>query len=158
MKIKTTALDRLFSQYVRSRAGWRCEYSGDTNVQLDCAHVLSRRHVLTRWNPQNAVCLSRRWHMWFTDHPHEWADWTRGYLGADTVDALQAQAYAGDKLTDADKIAIGEDLIERIKAMGETPVCGIGRRLSKKAAKKKASAKVGSGKYKRKVSGEVVER
>ena len=34
MKIKTTALDRLFSQYVRSRAGWRCEYSGDTNVQV----------------------------------------------------------------------------------------------------------------------------
>jgi len=149
MKIKVSALDRLFSQYVRARAGHRCEYSGVSVGIMDCAHVLSRRFVHTRWDPRNAVCLSRGWHMHFTVRPHDWADWTRKHLGADTIAALQELAACNDTLTDADRIAIGEDLIRRIRELGEEPVCGIGRRLT---AKKKRS------KYKRKVNGQVVLR
>lgn len=63
--------------------------------------------------------------------------------------ALQELAACNDTLTDADRIAIGEDLIRRIRELGEEPVCGIGRRLT---AKKKRS------KYKRKVNGQVVLR
>jgi hypothetical protein len=150
MKIRTTALDRLFSQYIRARAGYRCEYSGEQGELMDCAHVLSRRFVHTRWDPRNAVCLTRRWHMYFTERPHEWADWTRRYLGADTVQALQELAACNDTLTDADRIAIGEDLIRRIQELGEKPVCGLGRRLT---AKKKRKSK-----YKRKVNGQTVIR
>ena len=150
MNIRTTALDRLFSQYVRLRDGFKCRYSGQTEGIMDCAHVYSRRHVHTRWHPENAVCLSRRWHMYFTDHPHEWADWTRQHLGYDTVERMAILSQRTDKLTDAARVEIGERLMESIRMMGEKPVCGLGRRLS---AKKKAQSK-----YKRKVSGEVVLR
>lgn len=149
MKVRISALDRLFSQYVRARAGYRCEYSGEVGELMDCAHVLSRRFVHTRWDPLNAVCLTRRWHMYFTERPHEWTDWTRRKLGSDTVKALQERAACNDTLTDTDRIAIGEDLIQRIRELGETPVCGIGRRLTKKKRKSK---------YKRKVNGQVVLR
>lgn len=88
--------------------------------------------------------------MWFTDRPFDWVDWCNKKLGSDTVQALRERANSKDKLTDADRIAIGEDLIRRIRELGEEPVCGIGRRLTKK---KKAKSK-----YKRKVSGEVVLR
>lgn len=149
MKIKVSALDRLFSQYVRARAGYRSEYSGGVGELMDCAHVLSRRFVHTRWDPRNAVCLTRAEHMRFTERPHEWADWTRRYLGSDTVAALQELAACNDTLTDADRIAIGEDLMRRIRELGETPVCGLGRRLTKKKAKSK---------WKRKVDGTTVLR
>lgn len=150
MKVRTSALDRLFSQYIRARAKYRCEYSGTTDGVMDCAHILSRRHVWTRWDELNAVCLSRRWHMYFTEHPHEWADWTRRQIGSDTVAALQERSRCTDKMTDADRIVIGDGLIMRIRWLGLEPVCGIGRRL---VAKKKRQSK-----YKRKVNGQVVLR
>lgn len=164
--IKRTNLDALFSQYVRARAGWRCEYSGDTQGTLDCAHVLSRRHRPTRWDPRNAICLSRRWHMWFTEHPHEWADWTRGYLGPEVVDALQELAYSGEKITQADQDDIADDLYCKVLELGETPVCTGKKRAKKKAAKKRSVNKANANntsvrkreQYRRKVSGEVVKR
>lgn len=150
MNIRVSALDKLFSQYIRARVNYRCEYSGETAGIMDCAHVLSRRFVHTRWDPLNAVCLSRKWHLYFTVRPHRWTDWTRRQLGADTVEALEERAALNDTLTDPDRIAIGEDLIRRIRELGHEPVCGIGRRLTQR--KKKQT------KWKRKVSGEVVLR
>jgi hypothetical protein len=71
-------------------------------------------------------------------------------LGSDEIDALRQRAACTDKVTDADRIAIGEDLIRRIRDLGHEPVCGLGRRLTQK--KKRQS------RFKRKVSGEVVLR
>ena len=150
MKIKTSALDRLFSQYIRTRDGFACRYSGRTDGIMDCAHILSRRHVWTRWDPDNAVCLSRRWHMHFTVEPFAWVDWVRSELGPDHVEMLQIRAASREKLTDAARAEIGERLIAGVRDMGEKPVCGLGRRLVK-ASKAKS-------KYKRKVTGEVVLR
>jgi hypothetical protein len=148
VKIKTTALDRLFSQAVRLRDGFTCRYSGMSDGLMDCAHITSRRHVHTRWDMDNAVCLSRRWHMHFTSEPFAWVDWCRKELGADHVEQVLRRAQRTDKLTDADRAAIGEHLRGYIVLLGEKPVCGLGRRLT---AKKK-------GKYRRKVNGEVVKR
>jgi hypothetical protein len=96
--------------------------------------------------------------MWFEEHPHEWADWTRRYFGADHIDALQERAYTTEKVTDADKAEIAADLIEKVRELGEEPVWQGSRR--KKASKKKAKprAKVNSSTHKRKVDGTVVRR
>lgn len=148
MKIKQTGLDRLFSQYIRLRDGFTCRYSGTKDGLMDCAHIFSRRHLWTRWHPDNAVCLARRWHMYFTEHPHEWADWARKIFGNERIDYLQHLSRSSKKMTDGDKHAIMCDLIQRIKSMGEKP-CWQGN--TRKTKKKKS-------KYKRKVSGEVVLR
>lgn len=158
MKIKTGNLDRLFSQYVRARAGWRCERCGAQPKRqgLDCSHIWSRRHAGARWDPKNAVAHCYGCHQYLTAHPELFAEWAEGYLGADTMRAIREEAMAVTRLTEQDKRDIADDIYRRVQELGEIPVCtGYGR---KKAAKKKASAKVGSGKYKRKVSGEVVER
>lgn len=150
MNIRRDALDRLFSQLVRARAKFCCEACGKTDGLHDAAHILSRRHVHTRWDLLNAVCLCRGCHRYFTEHPFEWVDWCNKNIGFDTVQALRERANCRDKLTDADRIAIGEDLIRRIRELGHEPVCGLGRRLT---AKKKRQSK-----YKRKVNGQVVLR
>lgn len=61
--IKRTALDALFSDYIRHRDGLKCQVCGRdySNAEtsdrrgLHCAHCFSRGTKLTRWNPDNAV-------------------------------------------------------------------------------------------------------
>lgn len=86
---------RLHSQYVRARAGHRCERCGRTDRQMQCAHIVSRQYTATRCDPANAWCLCATCHRYLTVNPHEhclYAVSTRGQAG---YDALIAAAYAG---------------------------------------------------------------
>lgn len=169
MAIRVTNLDRLFSQYIRARAGWRCECCGvDLSLEphrLDTSHVLSRRHVHTRWDEANAVAECKSCHRYHTEHPHDFADWTRGYLGSDHVAALQERAKCTDTLTQKEREEIADELFRKVQQLGETPVC-TGKKRAKKAAKKRSVSKRGaingSGRkreqYKRKVNGQTVKR
>ena len=70
--------DKLFSQQVRARgicqaAGFRFECS----MQLQCAHIISRRYKAVRWVEENALSLCGAHHIWFTHHPLEWEDFCR---------------------------------------------------------------------------------
>lgn len=40
MKVRTTALDKLFSQYIRARVFYRCEYSGESDGIKDAEYRL----------------------------------------------------------------------------------------------------------------------
>lgn len=67
------ACDRLFSEIVRSIG--LCEQCGrkPPAVQLQCAHIISRRYSSTRTSIRNAFCLCAADHRYFTDHPLEFA-------------------------------------------------------------------------------------
>lgn len=82
------ACDRLFSRYVRS-VGY-CEYCGRTEpeVQLQCAHWISRRYSNIRCDPENAFCLCARDHRWFTDHPTEFGRWAIAMRSEDVYQRL----------------------------------------------------------------------
>lgn len=82
--------DRLFSELVRSRGA--CEFCGVT-VDLQCAHIFSRRFTATRTDEANALCLCARHHQWFTEHPAAWWQRVRLVLGADAFDALERKAH-----------------------------------------------------------------
>jgi hypothetical protein len=43
--------------------------------RLQCAHIISRRYLATRWDPQNAVALCSSHHVFYTHRPLEWVDW-----------------------------------------------------------------------------------
>lgn len=89
--------DRLFSQLVRS-VGY-CEKCGRSeDVQLQCAHWISRRYVHTRTDPDNAFCLCAACHRWFTDHPTEWGRWAVEQRGEDVYARLfEASKVRGPK-------------------------------------------------------------
>lgn len=159
MNIKTTNLDRLFSQYVRARAGWRCERCGAQPARqgLHCSHIFSRRHKGIRWHPSNAVAHCYGCHSYLGGNPSVFNEWARNYLGSDTLESLRQESAVVTNLTEQDKRDIADDLYRSVQEMGEVPVCtGYGRK--KKASKKKSGAKVNSGRFKRKVDGTVVER
>lgn len=83
-----TKCDALFSEIIRMRDGWECRAKG-LNRDLTCAHIFSRRHWNTRWDLDNAVCLSLIKHRYYTDHPFEWEAWVIENLGQEHYDRLR---------------------------------------------------------------------
>ena len=92
MKRRRNPLDVCFSDLVRMRVNFVCESCGKKGGIHDCAHIVSCRHVATRWHPQNAVDLCRAEHMFFTQHPFEWVDWCNEKLGTKFTDELRRVA------------------------------------------------------------------
>lgn len=67
----------LHSQVVRMYGA--CEHCGKSNgVQLQCAHINSRRYNSTRCLLINAYCLCAACHRYFTDHPREFSRFITG--------------------------------------------------------------------------------
>lgn len=65
--------DLLFGQLIRARGS--CQHCGGTK-NLQCAHIISRTNKNLRWNPDNALCLDLKCHLyWAHRSPLEFADW-----------------------------------------------------------------------------------
>ena len=99
--------DKLFSEYIRSVG--KCEWCGRTDMRLECAHINSRRFLVTRWEPINAVCLCSACHRKAHDRPIVFTEWIKEYLGEDIYDELKREATTGVNKQ------VYDGLIERIK-------------------------------------------
>lgn len=66
--------DVLFSRLIRERDG-RCVRCSST-FNLQCAHIISRSYNSIRVDPDNAVALCQKCHVFFTHRPLEWFDFT----------------------------------------------------------------------------------
>ena len=60
-KTKIDPADKVFSEFIRTRAGWKCEYCGkdysNNGRGLHCSHYWSRSRENTRYDPENCVAL-----------------------------------------------------------------------------------------------------
>tara|TARA_R100001594_G_scaffold6095_1_gene17855 strand:+ start:5971 stop:6417 length:447 start_codon:yes stop_codon:yes gene_type:complete len=78
--MKLTQADIQFSKCVRERANWICEYPscgaiseegratcGDRTMQ--CSHFLSRKYKITRYHPDNCLCLCATHHELVENNP-----------------------------------------------------------------------------------------
>lgn len=70
-----STLDEAFSLYIRYRDNWTCrrchKYKGFKSDTYDCAHMVGRVKMATRWNPINAMGLDRDCHIYLDTHPRE---------------------------------------------------------------------------------------
>jgi hypothetical protein len=82
--------DILFSKWIRR--GGKCEHCGRTTMRLECAHINSRRFLVTRYEPINAVCLCSACHRWGHDRPPLFTEWLKEYLGEAIYDELKLTA------------------------------------------------------------------
>lgn len=81
--------DDYFSRIIRARGHCEaCQRTPAQGIQLQTAHVISRRYSATRTDERNAFCLCAACHYHFTDHPVEWARWAVAKMGEETYDAL----------------------------------------------------------------------
>jgi len=91
-------LDNLFSLVIRKRDK-RCQRCGKTE-NLQCAHIMSRKNVSTRWNMLNAVTLCYACHFfWAHRNPIDFAEFIRERLG-EKYDNLILMAHTPKKFTD----------------------------------------------------------
>ena len=102
-RTKVDAADRMMSQFVRERAGNKCERCGADGrlKRLDASHFHGRRMETTRFDPENVDCLCA-----FPCHA-EWESekaeglayyvWKRDRLGAARFDALTVRAHTPGK-------------------------------------------------------------
>lgn len=105
MGIKRDKYDAIFSDLIRERANWTCEYCGIKveGRSAHCAHIHGRKSQATRYDPDNAVCLCAKDHYYFTDHPTEFTRWLENYLGEGHLDILREKVnrikkwYKGEK-------------------------------------------------------------
>jgi len=113
MKIKLDNLDKLFSKFVRLRAGGICEYCGQNKV-LQCSHFVGRRKRSVRFDPDNAAGLCFSCHMYLGENPHIHTDWFRKRLGSERFENLNIRSNI---ITKIDRDKIEADLKERIKLL-----------------------------------------
>lgn len=100
-RVNRTALkaeaDRLFSRAIRKRDKV-CQargYQFDCSYVLQCAHIIRRRYLATRWSMDGAVALCGAHHIYFTHNDLQWVDWVVERVGESKYQKLRERAKAG---------------------------------------------------------------
>jgi len=115
-RVKIDAADRLFSLYIRKRAGWKCEYCGlqfpEKSNQLQCSHYWGRRMESVRFDTDNADSFCVSCHQKLETEKGEtkgthngepvilfraYKMWKINQLGAERFDALEVRAHTTGK-------------------------------------------------------------
>lgn len=104
--------DIVFSKIVRSLG--KCERCGrDTNLQ--CAHIMSRRHLQTRHDLTNAICLCYSCHLhWAHKEPFEFVAWVNKKYGEDTYEQIRKKSMGKEKIDWNERYEALKDLVKRL--------------------------------------------
>jgi len=92
-KVKLFASDVIFSKYIRTRDGWKCQrcskqYAPPTSA-LHCSHFWSRGNWSVRFDEENCEALCYGCHSYLGGNPTEHYDHKLAKLGKEKLDALQ---------------------------------------------------------------------
>ena len=117
MGIKREACDAHFSTVVRRKANFTCECCGKTDGQMDCAHIWGRRCKSVRWSLDNAVCLCRGCHQYYTENPLAFSTWLSTAIGETAMDILNEKRNILMKTTKLLRKEIAKHYLSEIKKM-----------------------------------------
>ncbi len=115
--LKRDVLDKVFSDYIRLKADYTCEYCGKKNASkqgLHCSHFIGRTYKATRWLEDNCSCLCFGCHRHMEDFPAEYYDFMVKKLGSNRVEQLGIIARTKSKI---DKPALTEYYKNKIKQL-----------------------------------------
>lgn len=89
-KVLRERLDLVFSAYIRQRDG-KClegEMWGGCSGPIQAGHVISRRHLATRWDERNVFGQCRSMNYQHTFNPNLYIAWYTKKFGADQYEEL----------------------------------------------------------------------
>jgi hypothetical protein len=124
VKIRIDKRDTVFSKIVRLRARWTCESCGQyfhLGHGLQASHFFGRRHMSTRWDPDNAAAHCFTCHMRFGENPIAFTAWIKKYLGDVRYEELQARHQRIVKRTKADLEFLYQHLKQELAALIADP-------------------------------------
>jgi hypothetical protein len=121
--VKRDKYDILFSELVRERADWICEYCGNDfnhdNGRLHNSHVFGRRHKGVRIHYWNGCAHCYKCHPYLEENPIEFAEWYKQQFGEAQYYQLLVIANRPTKLTVFDKEVIHKHyLAEKRRMLG----------------------------------------
>jgi len=94
-KISVPYLDKLWAEFIKLRAGSKCEYCGKPDG-LNSHHIFSRSNGSVRWEPDNGISLCVSHHVFgnFSAHksPIEFVEWIKKVRGKDWYSRLRKKA------------------------------------------------------------------
>lgn len=104
-KIKIDKADILFSNYIRQKAGWRCQYchklckiNGEWIARLENSHYFGRGHRATRFDERNCYALCGACHKrmggYKPSEDGEYDLWVKSKLGLEEYKKLKLCAYS----------------------------------------------------------------
>jgi 5-methylcytosine-specific restriction endonuclease McrA len=103
MKIKIDPVDKLFSDYIRMRDGYRCQrcntyFPEEKRGGLHCSHYFGRGRENTRFDPENCDALCFGCHrIWGSEDKEGYRTFKIKQLGENGFNALQVRAEAFKK-------------------------------------------------------------
>ena len=110
---KRNATDAYFSDYIRERADWKCEYPGcfkdfsDHHQGLECSHFVSRGNKNTRWDESNAAAFCHYHHDVMGKNPADHYLFFEKRLGKKWLDSLLIRSKLSFKGNDEQEIRMG---------------------------------------------------
>ena len=132
MRIRRDKADDLFSKLVRERAGGCCEtcrkyFPEGERRGLHCSHIFSRRHLATRWDPENAIAECFGCHQKGAGNPVEHFYALETMLGKERLERLRVRHTGTLKVPDWYMKQIIKNLaseLERVEAARDAGVKG----------------------------------
>lgn len=117
-------LDKVWSDLVKARAGYRCEYCHVKGKQIHSHHIYSRANRSVRWDLTNGIALCASHHVLsskFSAHqtPVEFTEWLYRVKGDEFMDELRMKAalvFKWDKIT---KGILFDDLTNELNEINE---------------------------------------
>lgn len=117
MKIRA---DKMFSVAVRSKMA--CERCGESEYRkLQCAHIVSRRYLATRWAWDNAFCLCAGCHYWGHADPLGWIDYVEKMHGPNHLADLKRRAQRIVKMDRASYMSLIDTMEDLMEDLGLKP-------------------------------------
>lgn len=121
MRVKIGPLDKIFSQYIRTRDGWCCQRCGKAHARnsqgLHAAHIFGRGKHSTRWHENNAVSLCYGDHSYLDQNPLEKYKWYKEKFGTALFDQIKELSEKPIRFTKEQKKELKEHYKQKLKAL-----------------------------------------
>ena len=137
MSLKRDKFDAVFSELVRERTNWQCDYCGkifdptdsQDRQKLHCSHFKSRRHKSTRYHPYNAFAHCVGCHRKLGEDPYEFNAHAEITYGEMTIDRVARLANVPIKLKQWQLDEIYQHMKVELSSMREKRLQGFTGRL-----------------------------
>lgn len=125
--MKRDKYDKITSETVCMAADYTCEICGIQDGTHQCMHDISRRYVITRYDPRNLICGCARCHFATGDDPYLHAESFKRIKGVEENQLNRQRSHSGQRLKKSEKDEIHQHFKEekeRIKALRMNGVTG----------------------------------
>lgn len=133
MALKRDKFDDVFSQLVRERTDWQCDYCGRTfhheRQKLHCSHFKSRRHKATRYHPYNAFAHCIGCHRKLEEDPYEFTAHAEIVYGEMTIERVARLACIPVRLKPWQMDELYQHMKSELKRLQELRAHGVTGRI-----------------------------